>query len=94
MFTACLVFYASPGTGRRRLGCTVPRSVGNAVARNRVKRLMRECFRTTREKLPEGCTLVVNAKRSAAGLDHTGALRAFEAIAERLAREGFPPCGA
>ncbi len=93
MFTACLVFYACPGTGRRRLGCTVPRTVGNAVTRNRVKRLVRECFRAMRERLPEGCTLVVNAKRSAAGLDHAAVVRAFETVAERLAREGYPGCG-
>ena len=92
MFTACLVFYACPGTGRRRLGCTVPRAVGNAVVRNRVKRLIRESFRTMRERFPEGCTLVVNAKRSAASLDLAGTKRAFELVAGRLAAEGYPPC--
>ena len=49
-----------------RLGCTVPKVVGNAVERNRLKRLIREAFRRTRDRLPEGCVLVVNAKRSAA----------------------------
>jgi ribonuclease P protein component len=92
IFTASLVFYARPGMGRRRLGCTVPRSVGGAVVRNRVKRLLREGFRRTRPRFPEGCTLVVNAKRSAGSLDFQGVLRAFEGVAERLAREGFPPC--
>jgi ribonuclease P protein component len=35
-----------------RLGITVSRRVGNAVARNRWKRLIRESFRLTRDKLP------------------------------------------
>lgn len=93
MFTACLVFYACPAPeGGRRMGCTVPKSVGNAVVRNRVKRLIREVFRGMRERFPDGCALVVNAKRSAAGLSHAAALKAFGDVAERLAREGLPPC--
>ncbi len=93
MFTACLVFYAcsTPERGRR-LGCTVPKSVGNAVVRNRVKRLIREVFRGVRGRFPEGCALVVNAKRSAAGLTHAATLKAFGDVADRIAREGIPPC--
>jgi ribonuclease P protein component len=90
MFTACLVFYSFPGEGkRRRFGCTVPKVVGGAVVRNRVKRILRDCFRRHRNTFPEGCVLVVNAKRSAAGMSHREATRSFRVVAERLAREGF-----
>jgi ribonuclease P protein component len=93
MFTACLVFYPFPGEGgRRRFGCTVPKVVGGAVVRNRVKRILRDCFRRQREAFPEGCVLVVNAKRSAATMTHGEAARSFKSVAERLAREGFSPC--
>jgi ribonuclease P protein component len=95
MYTEHLVFYACPGqVGRRRLGCTVPKKVGKAVVRNRVKRLCKEAFRITRASLPEGCTLIVNAKRSAAELTFAKAMSAFARIAERLGREGYPPCAA
>lgn len=90
MYTARLVFYACPGEGqRRRLGCTVPKVVGDAVERNRIKRLIREAFRRTRGRFPEGCVVVVNAKRSAAGVRLEDVLRHFLDVAGRIEREGY-----
>ena len=71
----------------------MPKVVGDAVERNRLKRLIREAFRSTRERLPEGCVLVVNAKRSAAGMTLRDVLGHFEDVAGRLEREGFRACG-
>jgi ribonuclease P protein component len=48
--------------GRARLGVTVTRKVGNAVRRNRIKRLAREWFRGRRGEF-ESCDLVLIAKR-------------------------------
>ncbi|MBX7168742.1 MAG: ribonuclease P protein component [Pirellulales bacterium] len=45
-----------------RLGLSVSRRVGNAVARNRWKRLVREAFRLELARLPQGIDLVVVAK--------------------------------
>jgi ribonuclease P protein component len=45
-----------------RLGLTVSQKVGNAVRRNRVKRLVREVFRRERALFPRGAELVVIAK--------------------------------
>ncbi len=42
-----------------RLGLTVSRRVGGAVQRGRVKRLLREAFRLSREAWPTGYDLVV-----------------------------------
>lgn len=52
----------------RRLGLTVSRKVGNAVARNHVKRCVREWFRATRAALPVNVDVVVIAKPGAAEL--------------------------
>ncbi len=56
----------------RRLGLTVSRKVGNAVARNHVKRRVREWFRAERDALPENVDVVVIAKPGAAELDSEG----------------------
>jgi ribonuclease P protein component len=42
-----------------RLGVVATRKVGNAVARNRIKRLCRECFRLWPGFVPNGIDLVV-----------------------------------
>jgi len=47
-----------------RLGISVPRRIGNAVRRNRWKRLIREAFRKTRLRLPAGLDVVVVPKSS------------------------------
>ncbi|HEY9157726.1 ribonuclease P protein component [Candidatus Binatus sp.] len=54
---------------RSRLGVTVSRRVGIAVARNRVKRRVREIFRRAiRDDLPAGTSIVVIARAGAATL--------------------------
>ncbi|MCP3984304.1 MAG: ribonuclease P protein component [bacterium] len=52
-----------------RLGLAVSRKVGNAVARNHIKRRVRDWFRRNRSALPEGDLVVIarfgSAERSA-----------------------------
>lgn len=64
-----VVRYRINGLSHSRYGLTVSRRVGNAVARNRVKRQLREAIRHHRHGI-EGFDLVVIAKTSAAQLTH------------------------
>ncbi len=48
-----------------RLGLTVPRAVGKAVARNRIKRRLREVFRLHRAKIAPQWDIVLNPRRAA-----------------------------
>ena len=51
-----------------RLGITVPKRLGGAVVRNRIKRRVREVFRQHRQELPGGWDVVLNPRRSAASV--------------------------
>src|SRR5271157_560142 len=49
--------------GVKRLGITVTKKTGNAVRRNRIKRLIREFFRLNKSLFPAGHDVVIMAKR-------------------------------
>jgi ribonuclease P protein component len=53
--------------GESRLGITVSAKVGNAVVRNRIKRVVREFFRRHRRELTAGLDILVIARKSATG---------------------------
>ncbi len=69
-----------------RLGITVSKRVGNAVVRNRVKRIIREWFRINKSCI-QGCwDINVIAKRTAAGLNSHQVFMSLEKIFDKLGR--------
>jgi ribonuclease P protein component len=79
---------ADPPGGRPRLGISVPRRVGTAVTRNRVRRRLREIFRRSRSLFAGvPARLVINARPSSAAAAFSELLEDYRATVTRaLAR--------
>ncbi len=58
----------------------VSRKVGNAVVRNRVKRAIREWFRTSRDELAQNVDIVVIARPGAAKRETTQIARELNSL--------------
>lgn len=84
-----LALHGTPNSAAHpRLGLTVSRRVGNAVARNRWKRLLRESFRLTQHRLP-ALDLVCTA-RAATPPALAQLIEMLPQLAERIARRARP----
>ncbi len=74
--------------GPPRIGISVPRRLGGAVVRNRLRRRVRELFRRNRELFgSRGVTLVVHVRPPAAGAPFEDLAREYrETVARALGR--------
>ncbi|NLM73474.1 MAG: ribonuclease P protein component [Clostridiaceae bacterium] len=73
--SAFLVVYALPNhLGTVRTGITTSKKIGNAVLRNRMRRLIRENIRMIKDQIKSGQDIVVVARKSdpAASFDSIG----------------------
>ena len=81
--SSSLVIYSKPNElGFSRLGLAVSRKIGNAVIRNRIRRLLREAMRECAVDMSEHYDFVIIAKKSSAG----GTLKTFVSSIESFLR--------
>jgi len=66
-----------------KMGLAVSRKVGKAVTRNRIKRYLREFFRTHRQGLTAPCQFVVVARPPAADLDYATCVQVVARLLKR-----------
>jgi ribonuclease P protein component len=74
---------AVDGDQGARIGLTVPKAVGGAVERNRIKRRIRAAFRLHREKLGSRWDLVVNPRRAVLAAPFADIERALTKVIEK-----------
>ena len=79
------VWVSDNGLEVSRLGLIVGRRFGNAVRRNRAKRILREAFRLSRADLPAGLDILCSP-RAGVELQLQPCMRSLERLTRRLAR--------
>ena len=88
--TLMTAFVLPNNVSHNRFGITASRkAIGNAVQRNRAKRLLKETFRlkkTSLENLGLSYDWVINAKRKLPSLKVTAAIEEFEGLLSRVAK--------
>ena len=76
------LYIAENNCGRARLGVSAGKSLGNAVVRNRLKRLVREIFRQSQEQIPTGLDYLLIFSRKLTKNISKPVLPTFEQISE------------
>ncbi|MBX3420851.1 MAG: ribonuclease P protein component [Pirellulaceae bacterium] len=86
---ATLIVHALRDSGMTRLGISIPKKVGNAVVRNRWKRLIREAFRLNYAHIPSELVIVVRPRKGAQPELTTLAESLFR-LTNKLSRRSLP----
>ena len=92
-----MVVHANPADARAgqppRVGFVVSKAVGNAVVRNRTKRVLRALMRARIGQLPDGVDVVVKANPELPGTSHTLMVQDLDRLLATVTRRISPQEG-
>jgi len=74
------LYMAKNDCGCPRLGVSVGKSCGGAVVRNRIKRLLREAFRQSQDRIPAGFDYLLMISRNYTKSDKSGPKEAIRQL--------------
>ena len=74
------LYMAKNDCGHQRLGVSVGKPCGGAVVRNRIKRLLREAFRQSQDRIPADFDYLVMISRSYTKSDKSGTKEAIRQL--------------
>lgn len=60
-----IIYTLANKSGGNRLGITVSTKIGSAVVRNRIRRRLREAYRSVENNIPSGVNMVIVARTAA-----------------------------
>ena len=66
----CTIFFVPNELDRKRLGIIASKKIGNAVARNRAKRRIREVFRKLKHRMEPALDIVIISGKDMVTLPH------------------------
>ena len=81
-----IAIYSEGKYRKSRIGITVSKKLGNAVKRNRLKRLIREHFRMNRNKIAEFKDINVIAKKKAGEISADMVFKSIDGILKKVPR--------
>jgi len=81
-----IVIYSDGRFEKNRIGITVSKKIGNAVKRNKIKRLIRENFRMNRDKIAEFMDINVIAKKKAGEISADMVFKSLDGIFNQIPR--------
>ena len=80
-----VILYKENGLGYTRTAFVASKKVGNAVMRNRARRIMKEAYRSMQDEIRDGCDIIFVARNTIEGCTETEV--------EKVMRNALRGCG-